>query len=245
MNALDDVEREDDLRRLITGKPALKMLYRKLYQSYSACIERCPRSGQIVEIGSGASFAKQIMPEMVATDILPYRSVDVVVDAMEMPFKDRSLRAIFMLNTLHHIPDAKRFFSEARRCLRPNGRILIIDQYLGWLSYWIYKYAHHEPFNVKAAEWNFKSTGPLSGANGALCWIIFFRDREKFKQLFPELYIERIKPHTPLCYWLAGGLKPWSLLPPNFFRLASRLDDAIAKFMPPLSSFMDVELVRT
>ena len=245
MNGLDDVDREKDLHRLITGKAALKRLYGKFYQSYIKCLERCPESGRIVEIGSGAGFAKQIIPEIIVTDMLPYKSIDICVDAMQMPFKDRSLRAIFMLNTLHHIPDVKKFFSEVQRCLLPNGRILIIDQYVGWLSYWIYKYMHHEPFDEKAVQWDFKSTGPLTGANGALCRIIFFRDREKFKQLFPELRLDMIRPHTPLCYWLAGGLKPWSLLPEKCFPMASKFDDALSKVMPPMSSFVDVELVRT
>jgi SAM-dependent methyltransferase len=244
MNGLDDVGREHDLHKLMQSKPALKLLYNKFYQRYIKCIERCPPSGPIVEIGSGASFAKEIIPDIITSDILPYSSVDICVDARQMPFRDRSLRAILMLNTLHHIPDAERFFSEARRCLRPNGRILIVDQYPGWLSYWIFKFLHHEPFNEKAETWQFDSTGPLSCANGALCWIIFYRDREKFKQLFPELCIDAIEPHSPLCYWLAGGLKPWSLLPKKCFRLASMVDDAVSAVVPQLSSFVDIELVR-
>jgi SAM-dependent methyltransferase len=244
MKTLDDVGREHDLHKLLQSKPSLRQLYNKFYQRYIKCIERCPSSGSIVEIGAGIGFAKQIIPDLIASDILPYSSVDICVDARHMPFRDKSLRAILMLNTLHHIPDVERFFSEARRCLRPHGRILIVDQYPGWLSSWIFKYLHHEPFNKNTEEWQFDSTGPLSSANGALCWIIFYRDREKFKQLYPELCIESIEPHSPLCYWLAGGLKPWSLLPKKCFRMASKFDDAASAIMPQLSSFVNIELVR-
>jgi len=244
MHSLDDVSREHQLHRLVQGKPALKLLYEKFYRRYLQCIERCPSSGGIVEIGSGIGFAREAVPGLIASDILPYSAVDLCADARQMPFKDKSLRAILMLNTLHHIPDAERFFREARRCLRPDGRMLIVDQYPGWLSYWVFKYLHHEPFDEKSAVWKFESTGPLSCANGALAWIIFYRDRQKFQRFFPELRIESIERHSPLCYWLAGGLKPWSLLPAICFQPASWLDDRLAAILPQCSSFVSIELVR-
>ena len=245
MSHLDCADRAHDLRQLILRKPALRLLYTKFYQRYVECLERCPQKGLIVEIGSGAGLSKHMVPEIITTDILPYSTIDLCSDAKQMPFKNGSLRAIFLLNTLHHIPDVERFFGEALRCLQPNGRILIVDQYLGWFSNWIFKFFHHEPFNPNALTWAFHTTGPLSGANGALCWIIFYRDRKRFEQLFPDLGIHSITPHSPLCYWLAGGLKSWSLLPEKLFQYASTLDDTLSRMLPPLSSFVDIELVRT
>lgn len=245
MKELDSASRAGELRQVILGKPSLRRLYAQFYDQYAACLARCPESGAVVEIGSGAGLAKEKVPELVTTDILPYATVDLCVDAMRLPFAQSSLKAIFLLNTLHHIPDIKLFFAEAQRCLVPNGRILIIDQYPGWLSYWIYRYLHHEPFVPDAREWSFATTGPLSGANGALCWMVFFRDRSLFAQRFRELQIHSITPHTPFCYWLTGGLKSWNLLPEPLFKLASTFDDTLAKALPGLSSFVSVELVRT
>jgi SAM-dependent methyltransferase len=244
MKELDSASRAGELRQVILGKPSLKRLYDKFYEQYAACLARCPDSGIVVEIGSGAGLAKEMIPELVATDILPYATVDLCVDAMRLPFANGSLKAILLLNTLHHIPDIKLFFSEAQRCLVPNGRILIIDQYPGWLSYWIYKYLHHEPFVPDAEEWSFATTGPLSGANGALCWMVFFRDKSLFARMFKELRIYAVTPHTPFCYWLTGGLKSWSLLPESMFNLASSVDDSLSRILPQLSSFVSVELVR-
>ena len=92
----------------------------------------------------------------------------------------------------------------------------------------ILKFAHHEPFNPKSKTWAFHATGPLSSANGALCWIIFYRDRKRFEQLFPDLCIHSITPHSPLYYWLAGGLRSWSLLPGSLFHLVSTLEDVMS-----------------
>ncbi|MFC1831015.1 methyltransferase domain-containing protein [Thermodesulfobacteriota bacterium] len=197
-----------------------------------------------MEIGSGAGFIKDMAPDITTSDILPYKVVDLVIDAAEMPFANHSISTVFLLNTLHHIPQASMFFDELTRCLMPGGRVLIIDQYHGIISRFIYKYLHHEPYMPNAEEWNFKSTGPLSGANGALCWIIFYRDKAKFEKLYPALKIVKRSPHTPLRYWLTGGLKSWNMLPGSLFGIATRLDLWLASRLPVSGSFVDIELVK-
>lgn len=149
-----------------------------------------------------------------------------------------------MMNVFHHIPDVEAFLNEARRCLAPGGRLLIVDQYPGWLGRGIYRHLHHEPFDADAKEWRFETKGPLSGANGALAWMVFVRDRARFESRFPELKMADLRPHSPLRYWLAGGLKAWCLLPGWAFGLASRLDRTLVRLSPQWASFMDVELVR-
>lgn len=244
MIGLDDYARERDIRKRITSKAAVCQLYKEFYSKYSACIERCPTAGLSLEIGSGAGFLKEILPSVVTTDILSYKKIDLVMDACALPFPNNSIRSIFMLNTLHHIPDAKALFFEIDRCLMPGGRVLIIDQYHGWFSRFIYKYIHHEPYFPQSKTWEFKTSGPISGANGALCWIIFYRDRSIFERLYPSLRIVNVSPNTPLRYWLSGGLKWWSLLPSSFYKTSTRFDNWLSKEMPGMSSFVDVELVK-
>jgi SAM-dependent methyltransferase len=185
------------------------------------------------------------MPEVVTSDVLPYAGVDRVVDASRLPFAAGELRAILMLNVLHHIADAEAFFREAQRCLVPGGRVFLVDQYLGWISTPILRHLHHEPCDPGAERWAFASSGPLSGANGALAWIVFERDRALFQRRFPRLEIASFRPHSPLRYFLAGGLKGWSLLPGAAFPLATALDAALSRWSPRWCSFLDVELLRT
>jgi SAM-dependent methyltransferase len=241
---LDDPARVEALRRQIRSKPALERWYLECYAKQAACVARCPREGAVLELGSGAGFLKEVLPDVVTSDVLPYAGVEQVVDAARLPFADASLRAILMLNVLHHLPDTEAFFREAERCLVPGGRIFIVDQYLGWISTPVLRYLHHEPCDPGASRWGFDSSGPLSGANGALAWIVFERDRALFEQRFPRLRIEACRPHSPLRYFLAGGLKRWSLLPGVAFPLASALDAALARWSPRWCSFLDVELVR-
>src|SRR5262245_6936110 len=241
---LNDPARVDEIRALIRRKHFLRRYYQEIYQRYQDCLRRAPDRGLVLELGSGAGFAKEWIPEIITSDALPYEGVDHVVDATKMPFSDESLRAIFMTNVFHHIPDVEAFLREARRCLVPGGRVLIVDQHPGWISTPIYRHIHHEPFQMSARDWTFKSTGPLSGANGALAWIVFRRDRARFELVFPEFELARYEPHSPLRYWLSGGLKRWSLLPVWAFGPATALDRVLVRVAPETGSFVDVELVK-
>jgi SAM-dependent methyltransferase len=244
MSRLDEPERGAEIERLIRKKTALYRWYLETYALYADVLSRCPKDGLAVELGAGAGFARQVLPELTTADILPYPGIDLVFDACRMPFEDQSVRCFCLLNVLHHIPDADAFFQECQRCLKVGGRLLIVDQYVGWISHWIFRYAHHEPYNPRALKWSFPSSGPLSGANGALAWIVFYRDRARFETHYPLLGIERIHTRAPLRYWLSGGLKSWSLLPASMWNLACRLDALLLRWSPRWGSFLEVEIVR-
>jgi len=52
-----------------------------------------------------------------------------VADAEKLPFKDGEFDAVLILGLLHHLPDKStmKALKEAKRVLKPNGRILIAD----------------------------------------------------------------------------------------------------------------------
>jgi SAM-dependent methyltransferase len=244
MEALDSPDRIAELRHTIVAKPPLKEFYQGIYARYAACIGACPQGGLIVELGSGGGFAQQVIPDLITTDVLPYEGIDRVVDATEMPFKEASIRFLGMLNVFHHISDVEAFFREAVRCVVPGGRLLIIDQHPGWIGKPILQYLHHEPFRPDTDNWRFESTGALSGANGALAWIVFVRDLQRFRQEFPNLRLLKYQPFAPLSYWLAGGLKSWSLLPGAAKRVAAALDRTLISISSEFGSFVEIEIIR-
>ena len=77
-----------------------------------------------------------------------------------------------------------------------------------WVTFWsrfVYGRLHHEPFHPESVSWSFPSSGPLSGANIAIPWIVFSRDRTQFEKEYPELQIEQVRPFLQGRYLLSGG----------------------------------------
>ena len=93
---------------------------------------------------------------------------------------------------------------------------MIEPWYTRW-SKWVYTRLHSEPF-VTESDWKIPSTGPLSGANGALPWIVFERDKALFETLFPQWQIRRIELMMPASYVLSGGVSMRSLMPGWMYR---------------------------
>ena len=167
----------------------------------------------MLELGSGAGFLNDYFPNLIKSDVIYLPFVDIILKGQKLPFVSGSLRGIFMSNVLHPIPFPRDFFGEAARSICPRGVISMIEP---WVSTWskiIYTHLHREPFQVDTRAWEFPSTGPLSGANGALPWIIFKRDKDLFVNEFPELKIDSITPFMPFRYLISGGVSMRPIMP--------------------------------
>lgn len=208
---VDDPATTELRKQIITSKPFLKAIYDEWYAMFAR--ELPLGEGLAVELGSGGGYAAQLIPGLITSDVFVSVGVQVVCNAQAMPFADGTLRAIVMTNVLHHIPKVSLFFAEATRCLRPEGKILMIEPWVTPWSRFIYKRFHQEPFDPEARDWGFAETGPLSSANGALPWIVFSRDQKRFQEEFPKLRIECVRPFLPFRYLVSGGVGMRSLMP--------------------------------
>ena len=196
-------------------------------------------NGKTVELGSGGGFFKEIFPEALTSDISDFPWTDMTFSGLDMPFQNQEVAAIFMLDTFHHFPRPEEFLREASRILVPGGKIIMIEPANSTWGRFIYRRFHHEPFEP-TSTWTFPETGPLAGANGALPWIIFDRDRQKFEEKFPELRIEKISHHTPFRYLLSGGVSLRSLAPAFSFGVFTTLDRVASWLSPQISMFQTI-----
>jgi len=197
--------------QIIRSKPFLKAIYDEWYEMLNNSLPGM--EGHVLELGSGAGFLKDVIPNVITSEVFFSPNVDLIADGCRLPIPESSLRAIVMTDVLHHIPAVELFFHEAVRCLRPGGRILMIEPWVTSWSKLIYQNLHHEPFLPDSKDWGFPSSGPLSGANGAIPWILFVRDRKKFEQTYPQLTIESVHPFMPFRYLLSGGVSTRNLIP--------------------------------
>lgn len=236
---------ETTIRRweIIRQKPFLYQIYCQWYAALAAALPA--GTEPVLEIGSGAGFFSQYVPNLITSDILDLPHIDHTFDACStLPFRDASLRGIAMVNTLHHLPNCRQFLKESTRCLKRGGVITMIEPWVTSWSSFVYSRLHHEPFEPQAVEWTFDSTGPLSGANVALPWIIFDRDLAKFSQQFPTLQITKIELLMPVKYILSGGVSMRSLTPAWTFGFWSKVENLLAPVMKEVAMLAQITLTQ-
>ena len=229
--------------RLIRDKPFLRRLYQRYYAEYDAVLARASRGGVAIEIGSGGGFYRELRSGILSLDLRPGADVDVAASALALPFRSESVSAVLMLNVLHHLPDAAAFFAECTRVLKPGGRVCLIEPYVSAFSRSVVRPLHHEPWD-EAGAWTLPGSGPMTGANMALPWIIFARDRQRYDAAFPRLRVERLRRHTILLYLLSGGVSMRSLMPGALFAPVLALERLLAPASEMLATMMTVELVK-
>ncbi|HVT16647.1 MAG TPA: methyltransferase domain-containing protein [Thermoanaerobaculia bacterium] len=192
--------RQDVLRQ----KRFLRRIYEEWYAALAAELPDLP--GGVLEIGSGAGFLAELVPGLITSELVPLSGLRCALDAGALPFADAALRAIVGTNVLHHLERPRAFLAEAARALPAGGVVALIEPWVTRWSRLVYARVGHEPFAPEAAEWEQPAGGPLSGANGALPWILFCRDRRQFEGEFPAWQIRSVQPIMPLRYLLSGGL---------------------------------------
>lgn len=239
---LDDPRRTVTHGEIIRSKKFLYQLYVEWYSHFKQKIETLPQ-GKLIELGSGAGFVKEVIPQMLTSDVMELPGLDYVFPGENMPFEDGSVAGIFMIDVLHHIPQPALFLKEAERVLAKGGKILMNEPANSAWGRFIYQNFHHEPFEPKGT-WEIPATGPLSGANGALPWIIFERDRKQFEEQFPSLKIESIKYHTPLRYLLSGGVSKRQLAPNFSYGMVKGIENLLLAISKQLSMFVTIEITR-
>lgn len=219
-----------------------KVMMRNVFSEfYSLCINLNnkffnSKETKKIEIGAGVSFFKKKYPEIISTDIKKDVNLDMVVDAQNMPFENKSISAIYGINCFHHFPNPKLFFNELDRVLFEGGGCVLIEPYYGNVARKFYKNIFEtETFDINQKQWHNEEIGYMRGANQALSYIVFIRDRKIFEELYPNLEIVYHKPlNNYLRYLLSGGLNFKQLLP----SFLSPMIKVIEFLLIPFNSFL-------
>jgi SAM-dependent methyltransferase len=219
-------------RDVIRSRPLTRRTYELWYGKMLAdAASVAAGGGRILEIGSGAGFARTIDPSIITSDIVPGNS-DMVVDARHLPFDDGSLRAIMLTHVFHHVPDVTSFLNEALRTLVNGGVITMIEVAHTPFSRFLFGKLHPEDYDSSVTGWALNPDRPCGGANQALSWVVFRRDRERFQKEFPGLSLECIELLPWLGYLLSGGVTRRNLVPNAMVGPIAALENALSVANP-------------
>ena len=239
---IDDPRTTHLRRQIIQEKRFLRNIYEEWYRSIADSLPA--EDGAVLELGSGAGFMGEFVRNLITSEVFCCPNIQIILSGLSLPFRAKSLRGIVMTDVLHHLPQPRLFLAEASRCVRPGGVIAMIEPWVTPWSTFIYGRMHHEPFDAGAPTWELPASGPLSGANGAMAWIIFTRDQIRFEQEFPQWRIELIKPFMPFRYLLSGGVSLRTLVPECSFVIWRAIEGALSSWNSLFAMFAQVVLRR-
>lgn len=214
--SMDGGDRMDAHSQVLSQKTML----RDVFTEFHVLFDKLDRKyfdapGLRIELGAGVAPMKSSYPDVLATDVVPGPSIDMVLDAENMNLDAASVRAIFGQNCFHHFPHPENFFRELHRVLAPGGGAILLEPYYGPLASFLYKRLFStESFEKEHPSWDMPDATAMEGANQALSYIVFNRDRSIFENQFPDLKIV----HQETCgnymkYLLSGGLNFRQLCP--------------------------------
>lgn len=226
-------------RRVLQSKPLMQRLFRDFYRQCREMDERLlTGTGVRIEIGSGAGFMGEAFPDVIMSDVKPLPFVQLVCRGESLPLRDASVRALYAINTFHHLPSPAGFLAELVRVLSPGGGAVFIEPYFGPVARWTFKRLHSSETFDAAADWVAPpNAGPFSRANQALSYIVFVRDRARFEREFPGLELVADVPHTHVRYVLSGGVNFRQLVPDA----AEPIVMALERVTSPLRSFLSLQ----
>lgn len=229
----DDPKMMRKAKHNLKAKNCLYQNYKKMYENMYRMANKSLKcaSGVEVELGSGGGFFKEINKNVITSDLDKTNDVDLVINAMDLPFKNNSVKTIYAAHVLHHIPDIDKFFEEVNRCVHSGGGCVLVEPYWSPLGKFCFKHLHSEAYDDKQKDWKLNSSGPMSGANQALSYIILKRDRKIFNQKYPNLEVIYDRPFNGISYLSTGGiwLKPY--LPDKVVVVLNKLEQIFWPFM--------------
>lgn len=204
-------------KAVLDRKVMLREVFREIHQVFIDLDRRyfLDTGGSRIELGAGVAPIRDTDPNVLATDVVSSPELDRVLDAQAMDLPANSVHAFYGQNCFHHFPEPARFFDEVMRVVKPGGGFILVEPYHGPIASFLFKRMFRtEGFDKDMPGWNVPMEGPMNGANQALSYIVFDRDRKLFTDTYPLLEIVYQSPLSNyLRYLISGGLNFRQLAP--------------------------------
>ena len=207
----------------------------EIYDDYhKSILAALGENGPILDIGAGSGHFRQMSDQIVSLDILRHRGWmwrrrrSITVCRWEYPALRCSTFCIICRSPM-------TFFNEAKRVLKPGGRIAMIEPGITPLSWLFFNFLHQEDVDMSvdpmADQPPIVAEDPFA-SNQGLPTLLFSRDRhrERFARI-PEFTVRERRWLSLWAYPLSGGFKAMVFDP----RVFGAFDFAVEKIMLPSS----------
>ncbi len=196
-----------------------------------------------VELGAGSGLSREIIDrgKLVVTDFADYEWLDVKhVDALKTPFDDGAFDFVVESNMIHHVAHPVAFLDEARRILKPGGRLFIQDVNGSWLMRQVLRLQRHEGFDYNVDVFDARvpcndPNDPWSANNAVLD--LLFEDRVRFAEKVPYFRIVHESYSEFLTLLNSGGViaeAPHVPLPRFVVEALGKVDRVLTNAFPRL-----------
>ena len=236
MSSISDLEQALlEQERSWESRPLVRRLYLEWFEAIRARLADTHRP--TVELGSGIARFREVVPDVVLTDVEPTRWTQHVADAEHLPWDDGAVGNLVLVDVFHHLPRPAAFLDEAVRVLEPGGRLVILDPYCSPVSTLAYKRFHHERTDLDAAPFDDDASiaaAPLE-SNQARTTLVFYRSLNEFQRRWPALAVRERRRLALLKYPLSGGFTGRPLLPLPLLPAATAMERGLTPLAPLLA----------
>lgn len=225
--------------------------YKNLYEFQFRDVDDIENK-KILEMGSGTSPLKYFYHNVITSDIIDLEYLDYQLDCHKIDevdyVSDESMDIITLVNVLHHLRDPLSFLAKASVKLKQSGQVIMVEPFFSTLSKLVYKYLHHEPSVFELDEPLLEEIkGPLSSANMAIPYMIFFTDKDWSSRLAPiyDFSPQSAYYFSSLSYMATGGISRRLPIPGFLYKSLFKIDLLLANAFPKLlSSFFILKLTK-
>jgi SAM-dependent methyltransferase len=237
MKDVGDLEKNRDYY-MRTRFPNLTFLFRKRFEWMTDYIRE---TDEVLEVGAGIGVTKLFVTKghITLSDIEAHPWMDSREDALNLSCKDESVDVIIANNMIHHLPQPLRFFKEAHRVLKQEGRLLIQDVNCGFVMCRLLRLMKIEDFDFTVDVFDgstvcASSNGDHWNGNAAIPNLLF-DDVPTFERHVSRFKV-LVKTHSEfLVYVCSGGINGKTFripLPYPILRALDSLDGFLVRLVP-------------